>query len=369
MIASRLLKLRKAFTLIELLVVIAIIGVLIGLLLPAVQKVREAASRAQSQNNLKQIGLGFINLAGDSKAGYLPPSFSASNYFSPTDVRKDLGDFRGVKFTSAFTNLLPFLEQENLYKNILQSPTATAGSTCVASLQKSASSSPATDHISAITDTKSTVGSVRVASFIAPLDDTDPASSQVSYGLNNLVFTGGLYNVASLTAIPPVTPWANTTVAPYNLAMSGNLEARNAYVGATGVGTYKALVKTRLPDDFKSGTSNVILSVERAAKSSYQAGGDANPPGLSAKGDEHLWYSYNIWVDPFRPTSGTFDKGRETQNGYAALSDLKPQSFTSGPIQFVCADGSVKSYNNQNNTTNWIALFNPRTSAIPSFDD
>jgi len=347
---------RKGFTLIELLVVIAIIGVLIGLLLPAVQKVRAAASRAQSQNNLKQMGLGFIGLAGDSKAGYLPPAFGAYNLVS-ADVRKDLGDYRGVRHASAFTHLLPFIEQENLYKNIL-SGTGTGAQSGISAFQSSIVT-PASDHFDAISRTATQVGTTKITSFIAPLDDTDPSSAQISYGLNNLVFTGGLMATSNpvaagsnLVAIPNSTTLA---VAPYSLNTT-NTEAKNAYIGYTSVGTYKAFTKTRLPDDFKAGSSNVILVIERAAKTAKDSTGD------NTKGDEHLWYSYNTWVDPYR--NCCFDKNTRTTN-----SDLRPQSFTTGPIQFVSADGSVKSYNNQNGTANFQAMFNPRASIAVNLDD
>jgi prepilin-type N-terminal cleavage/methylation domain-containing protein len=89
---------RPAFTLIELLVVIAIIAVLIGLLLPAVQKVREAAARTQSKNNLAQLGKAVHNCY--SAHGRVPMMF---------------GDFSGQK-GSIYFHLLPHLEQNGLWQ-------------------------------------------------------------------------------------------------------------------------------------------------------------------------------------------------------------------------------------------------------------
>ena len=194
---------RLAFTLIELLVVIAIIAILIGLLLPAVQKVREVAARMKCGNNLKQIGLAMHNYH-DNYQG-LPPGYRAWGVYSDgaTDTAPGWG-------WAAY--LLPYMEQDNLYRQL--------------DLTKPAEKSAA-------------IGTV-VKGYLCPSDSTPPGAFAVPDAFGK-----------SLASAAPTS---------YSACCGGD---ESGTADAAGLGIFYRNSQTRLTD-VTDGTSNTLMVGERA---------------------------------------------------------------------------------------------------------
>ncbi len=171
----------RGFTLIELLVVIAIIAILIGLLLPAVQKVREAAARISCTNNIKQMSLATIGCA-DSHGGLLPPS--VGNY--PTVAAAGVGA-PGDADGGMLLMILPYIEGGNLYNSTL-----TIGGD--ANDNRNGPNNTYSQWTGVITTRYGGPG-VALKSYICPSDATMPntSGSRSSYGVNGQVFREGFW--------------------------------------------------------------------------------------------------------------------------------------------------------------------------------
>jgi prepilin-type N-terminal cleavage/methylation domain-containing protein len=257
---------RKGFTLIELLVVIAIIAILIGLLLPAVQKVREAAARSQCMNNLKQTSLALHNC--NDTYGKLPPLVGTFG-----------GPLNGTPNTLHFW-LLPFIEQDNLYKSAAY--TRADGSTDY-------------DPVNYPKPNLPVAASAAIKTFICP---SDPSLGPDGHSSNA----------------------ANAGLPGTDNRAGGTSYAANAQVFATSFDAnfqpHSGQGYARIPATFTDGTSNTVVFAEKLAQCGENSTG--------ARNGGSFWYRNN-----FTSTYGPyFDARSEAVQYYNNTFQVKPVPFT-----------------------------------------
>ena len=327
---------RSGFTLIELLVVIAIIAILIGLLVPAVQKVREAAARTQCNNNLKQIGLALHNYHDANKAlpfGKGPPYAGAPIYAR----------------WSVHSKILPYLEPDNLYKSLdFNFPPNTPGM-----------AGPVINFMPAFTNPggQNAMSSTQVPLFLCP---SDPASIVTWMGQTNYVGSQGTMYMCDGSEA------AMSTVDPNDVVRAGVLYYQS---------------KVRLTDII-DGTSNTALFSEH-----LRGGGSPNPraamfimqtqtsidatfaecnkldpqtatplsywQGASWSMGELCCTLYNHVSTPNTNTCGGIGFAGGMQN--MAMS-VPPSSGHSGGVNVLLGDGSVRFVANSVALTTWRSL-------------
>lgn len=318
---------RSAFTLIELLVVIAIIAVLIGLLLPAVQKVREAANRIKCANNLKQIGLAMHNYMDTNSV--LPPN---GNYVWSGSAVVTANAWSGM------ARILPQIEQENLFKGI--------------DFGQSYNTQPA-------------ISSKRVATFMCPSDINDRGQgTDPTYGNKH---------------------WPITYAMNHGTWAVLRLKSAGMQTGDGAFGPNRGF----RPADFADGMSNTLGVAEVKAFTNRVAGASntttfTTPPpppvdltSLSLGTFNATSYTHVEWVDGkvhetgfttvFTPNTRVVypaagpeydvDVVLATESNlgdtYAAVTS---RSYHSGGVNVLLMDGSVRFVSNGISLTTWRAL-------------
>ena len=325
---SRCAALRRGFTLVELLVVIAIIGVLVALLLPAVQSAREASRRTSCANNLKQLGVAALNF--ENSYSRLPPGQLAPpppNYDAQAGSHQLLG---------TLVHCLPYMEQNNIYTLILTNPDPDV----ISSYWGSNSSTVAASK-------------VRIKSFACPSTDIyqPPANVAVSMGLYVRSGTGG--------TIATIFPSTDSNWGSYLAMGKTNYVGCSGYLGnITGFvfgsadatllgvsaststleyeGVFGVRSKTRLAN-VTDGTSNTMMFGE-------VMGGRSNGRvdiAFTWMGCAHLT-SHSGLIDPT-----TLKPGR-TWNYFS--------SEHPGIVQFVFADGAVHRVNTSIDKANFFRM-------------
>ncbi len=315
---------RLGFTLIELLVVIAIIAVLIGLLLPAVQKVREAAARMSCSNNLKQLGLAAHNY--HSTVGKFPPGVNVPAVI--TNLSNGVSSpppLVANQSFSLFEALLPYLEQNNIYSQL----------TFNGPIPVNGQAGNDSEYINCDTTTNpAPIGSTIVKTFLCP---SDIAPTQTTYVGTSGIDKGKTYLFG-----------ANTYGGNAGIRSFYTFDSKSdpAGTGMTQDGVFyinSSVSMTSISD----GTSNTLAFGER---NRTDPNFDVVYPGVNVIEQHSGWAwanyypGYDYLYGTAMPLNWTFTNAGITSDSGFAYQDLRYSTFGSqhtGGANFCFADGSV----------------------------